>query len=76
MKELSIKELLEKAEEYNKNKITWHHHFLTKKCLLNNEDVFVIILENEVNGEAFSCRFKQKPMRELEKLEKLFFRRK
>ena len=36
MKEMSIDEIVNLADSYSKNKIPWHHHFLTVKCNFNH----------------------------------------
>jgi hypothetical protein len=67
--------LLKLAETYAKENIPWHHHFLTSKCILNQDKKFQIILENEESRESFVCLFESKPMQELEQLENIFFNR-
>ena len=76
MKEASIEEIIETTKGYDKNGVSWHHHFLTSKCGLNKSSKFQIILENEDTGETFFTEFDKKPMKELELLENLFFKRK
>ena len=75
MQKITTQLITEKAAEYNKSGIPWHHHFLTPACFLNETEDFRVILENEKSGEKFFCDLKQKPHEELEKLERLFFRR-
>lgn len=67
--------MIRAAELYCKNGTPWHHHFLTKKCSLNGSDKFQIILENENTGEVFIFNADQKPTKDLELLENLFFGR-
>ncbi len=76
MKNVGIDSLLETARLYDKDGVAWHHHFLTPRCALNDSASFRIILENEENGDACCAEFQEKPMKELEQLEALFFKRK
>ncbi len=76
MKKIKYSEMMKLAAMYTKNKISWHHHFLTSKCVLNTSKKFQIILENEKTREVFVSLFKKKPMRELKVVESLFFKRK
>jgi hypothetical protein len=76
MKTIDYNELLELAQSYSKNNIPWHHHFLTPKCMFNQEGKFQIILENEQTSESFVCHFDEKPMKKLEDLENIFFNKK
>ena len=69
MKEMSIDEIVNLADSYSKNKIPWHHHFLTVKCNFNHGKKFQIILENEKTGESFVSEVDHRPMEELERLE-------
>lgn len=73
MKKIDYKEILETAKKYNKNKIKWHHHFLSKQCVFNKNKEYKVILENEKTSEAFFCVFHKNPLRELKQLETLFF---
>lgn len=76
MKEIKFDELLRKAEDFYKNKTPWHFHILTPKCAFNeNEGKFCIILENESNGEVFVTFYNEKPLKDGEKLEALFYGR-
>lgn len=70
---ISYNELLEKAENLAKEGIDWHHHYLPPKCLLNKTSKHVIILEAE--DHQWQSSFDYKPMKDLEKLENLFFNR-
>lgn len=76
MKEVNFEEIVKTAEQYCKEDIPWHHHFLTPKCIFNQNKKFQIILENEKTRESFVSLFDYKPMKKLEILENLFFGRK
>ncbi len=65
-------ELLEKAENLAKDGIDWHYHYLPPKCL-NKTAKHLIILEAQ--GGQWQSSFETKPMKDLEKLENLFFNR-
>jgi len=71
--EIDYKDLLAKAEEFSKKGSDWHHHYLPPGCSLNTSNKHLIILEAE--GDKWQSTFDQKPMEDLEKLEKLFFKR-
>ena len=73
MQKINYDELLQLVESYSKDGTNWHHHFLTRQCMFNQEDKFQIILENEKTQESFVCVFNEKPMKELEQLENIFF---
>jgi hypothetical protein len=77
MKKVSIEELVRKAEEINLRGIKWHHHYLPPECLLSEKrkDKHVIILENQETGEILYSEDNNKMMKELERLENLFFKR-
>lgn len=70
-----ILELINLAERYNKEGVSWHHHFFTPKCFFNKSGEFCIVLENEESSEVFVSKFKEKPMNELKIFEDLFFLR-
>ena len=76
MTEKNIEEIIKIAAQYCKEEIPWHHHFLPLNCVFNKSDKLQLILENERTGESFVALFNYKPMKELEKLENLFFNRK
>ncbi len=76
MDEKSMTEILDLARTYSEKGTPWHHHFLADRCILSKSKKFQIILENEKTGESFVSRFDRRPMKELELLENLFFKRK
>lgn len=77
MKKVNIEELIEIAKEIDSKGIKWHHHYLPPECLLSEKrkNKHVIILENQETGEIWYSEDDKKMMRELEKLENLFFKR-
>jgi hypothetical protein len=76
MKEIEFDELLKIAEGFYKNKIPWHFHILTPKCIFNKaKNKFCIILENETSGDVFVTLYDEKPLKDGEKLEALFYGR-
>ncbi len=75
MEKIEIGKLIDLAEELNQKDTPWHHHFLTPKCCFNQSDDFRIILEDEEKREVFYSEFNEKPILELKKLEKLFFKK-
>ena len=76
MKEISSQKILALAASYNRNGISWHHHFLPPSCLFNKEEKFVILLENDETSESYIMVSDKKPALVLKKLEALFFGRK
>ena len=77
MKKVTIEELVRKAEEMESKGIKWHHHYLPPECLLSEKrkNKHVIILENHKTGEMWYSEDDEKRMKELERLENLFFKR-
>lgn len=71
--DVDYKGLLKKAESLAKEEVEWHHHYLPPNCLLNKTSKHLIILEAQ--GNQWRSSFEQKPMKDLEKLENLFFNR-
>jgi hypothetical protein len=74
--EIKYSILLEKAKSFCEDGVSWHHHFLTPNCQFNKTNNFMIVLENENTGESWFSTFEEKPMKDLELLENLFFGRK
>jgi len=77
MKKINIEELVRKAEEINSKGIKWYHHYLPPECLLSEKrkGKHVIILENQETGKIWYSENDKKMMKELERLENLFFKR-
>ena len=76
MKEISSQKILALAASYNKNGISWHHHFLPSFCLFNKKEKFVILLENDETRDTHVMVSVKKPALVLKKLEALFFGKK
>ncbi len=73
---IEFDKLLEKAAKFHGDNIKWHFHILTPTCSFNdNGETFSIILENDETGEKWTSLFASKPLREGEKLERLFYGR-
>lgn len=54
MEETNIKELIEKAKEFQKQGKKWHFHMLTPDCVFNErKDKNAFILENETDKQSF-----------------------
>lgn len=73
MTEVSNKEIIEIARQFNKDGVVWHNHFLAVKCIYNISGKFQVILENEKSGEVYSSNFDHQPTDTLKLLEDLFF---
>ncbi len=76
MKIVQFEEIIRLVQSYSINGIPWHHHFFPIDCIFSHEGKFQIVLENETLKESFVCFFEEKPIKELEQLENLFFKRK
>ncbi len=76
MKELTLDKLIEKAEEFNKKKNKWHFHVLMKKCAFNkNKGKFSVVLESEEKEDSFVSYLDERPVKDVEKLENMFYGR-
>ena len=75
MKEVKFEMLLKEAEECYKHKTKWHFHILTPTCMFNEKGKFVIIFEDETKKEKLFSSFEEKPLKQGEKLEALFYGR-
>ncbi len=75
MNEVEFSVLLKKAEECYKNKVKWHFHILMPGCMFNEKDKFAIIFENEETKEQMISFFDERPLKDGEKLEALFYGR-
>lgn len=70
---IDYQQLLDKAKEFTKLGIEWHHHYLSPNCMLNKSSKHLIILE--AKGNKWQSYFKKKPLDKLEQLENIFFKR-
>lgn len=75
MKEVKFEAVLKEAERCYKSKIKWHFHILTPTCMFNKENKFAIIFEEEGKKEHLFSLFDEKPLKQGEKLEALFYGR-
>jgi len=65
--------ILEKAKELEEKGIEWHHHHLHPECIFNKrKGVHAIVLESK--GVYLTALFNSKPMKDLVKIEKLFYK--
>lgn len=69
--EVDYQVLLEKARELSRNDISWHHHYLPPECLLIDVEKHVIVLE--FGNQKWQTTFDEKPLKQLEELENIFF---
>ena len=66
--------ILKKAKELTKRGIEWHHHHLHPNCIFNeHRGKNCIILEDE-KGKTLTAIYDGNPMKDLSKLEKLFYK--
>jgi len=75
MKEAKFDVILENAQKCYKNKTRWHFHILMPDCVFNNQKKFSIIFENEETKEQMTTFFDERPLKQGEKLEALFYGR-
>ena len=75
MKEVKFDVILKNAQKCYKNKIKWHFHILMPTCMFNNKSKFAIIFENEETKEQLVSFFDERPLKDGEKLENMFYGR-
>ena len=75
MKEVEFSLILSNAERCYKGKTKWHFHILTPSCMFNQKKKFSIIFEEEGKKEQLVSSFDEKPLKQGEKLEALFYGR-
>ncbi len=73
MTEIGNQEIVELAKRYNREGVTWHNHFLARKCIYNTGGKFQVVVENENTGEVHVSNFDKQPTETLKLLEDLFF---
>jgi len=56
MKQVTINQIKQKAEELTSAGKKWHFHILTPECQLNDESSYTLILENTSDNESLICR--------------------
>jgi len=71
MKDTDLKDLLKIAATLKEDE--WHFHFLTPDCIFNDSHKYKLVLETK-EGNYFSFT-NERPIKELERLEQLFYRR-
>ena len=65
--------ILKKVKELEEKGIEWHHHHLHPDCIFNErKKMHAIVLESE--GIYLTAFFDSKPMKDLIKIEKLFYK--
>ncbi|MEW5955202.1 MAG: hypothetical protein AB1626_01530 [Candidatus Micrarchaeota archaeon] len=74
MKEITIAELIRKANEFEKHGKKWHFHILLPGCKFNKKkDVHSFILENESGNQYFVTYSKKRYLSEGAELVKLLY---
>lgn len=67
--------MFERAKEMDEKGIGWHHHHLHPNCIFNeHKGKHCIVLEDEINHEVLITVYDRKPMEDLVKLEKIFYK--
>ncbi|MBU2476702.1 hypothetical protein KKG83_04485 [Candidatus Micrarchaeota archaeon] len=65
--------IIKRAYELEKQKTEWHHHHLPPECVFNEQKgKHCIVLEDE--KETLIAVYSKKPMNDLVKIEKLFYK--
>ena len=75
MKEVKFDVILKNAKQCYKIKSKWHFHILMPGCMFNNKKKFAIIFENEETKDQLISFFDERPLKDGEKLEALFYGR-
>ena len=75
MKHVNFENILKNAQKCYKEKSKWHFHILTPACMFNDKKKFAIIFENEQEKDKLVSFFDEKPLKQGEKLEALFYGR-
>lgn len=70
-KERTLDEIEALAQQSFQKKQGWHFHILTRDCLLNDSDSYVLILETSVNEEIFVHCCSEKPIAVSKRLSQL-----
>lgn len=66
--------ILRRATELKSDGVEWHHHHLLPACLLNEKKgKSCIVLEDPENKETLMAVYDGSPMKDLKKLEELFY---
>lgn len=67
--------ILERVTNYTRDQIPWHHHHFPPQCLLSEHpERHSIVLEDPVTDELLVAVYEQKPVSDLARIERLFFR--
>ena len=67
--------MLDLAKKLDKAKKAWHHHHFSTVCKYNlHKGKHCIVLEDEGTGKIYTAVYDKKPMEDLVKLEKLFYK--
>ena len=67
--------ILKRAEELTEQGKEWHHHHLQPKCVFNeHKGKHCILFEDEENSKTLIAVYESKPMEDLVKIEKLFYK--
>ena len=74
MKHISFETLGNKAMKLKQAGIKWHFHMIGPACIFSrSKEKYEIIMENESNGEVFSCYFSEKPISETRQMAELAY---
>ncbi|UCD04565.1 MAG: hypothetical protein JSW73_02950 [Candidatus Woesearchaeota archaeon] len=72
-----LKDILQKAKEYNDKEIHWHHHMLFPNCIYNkHRGKYCIIFEDPNTNKLTELVYDAEPQDDLRKIEVLFYKQK
>lgn len=67
--------MLHIAEKLSTQGVEWHHHHLHPTCVFNTQKgKHCIVLENPITGEVSYAVYIHKPMEDLTRIERLFYK--
>jgi len=73
----TVERLLKRAKKLNQSGKFWHHHMLFPKCQFNqHQGSWVIIFEDQENGEVLESVSENEPKEDLKHIETLFYSQK
>ena len=69
-----MRTILQKAQEFNREHVPWHHHMLFPDCIFNkHQGWWNIVFEDKDKGEVSEVLYDQEPVDDLRSIELLYF---
>ena len=76
-KNIEFEKIFERVKELNHKGVEWHPHHWHPDCRFNEKPGYhAIAVEDKERGTVLVAYYKQKPVRDIAKLEQLFYKRK